>query len=150
MRALAVALASSRSLVEVSPELDESIARDERELPDYARRIGAANERRAVPAQALVHVVAARRTTATPGPSELLADLAVLRRSLEAHRGARIADGRLAALERRVELFGFHLAKLDVRLHAREVRAPTDRDARRLRRGRRGAAPARAGARSTR
>ena len=35
--------------------------------------------------------------------------------------------GALAALARRVELFGFHLAKLDVRLHAAEVRAPTER-----------------------
>ena len=33
-------------------------------------------------------------------------------------RADRVADGRLAALRRRVELFGFHLAKLDVRLHA--------------------------------
>jgi phosphoenolpyruvate carboxylase len=55
---------------------------------------------------------------------ELLADLGVIRRSLEAHRGGRIAAGRLAALERRVELFGFQLAKLDVRLHARDVRDP--------------------------
>ena len=60
----------------------------------------------------------------------------MIRRSLEANRGARIADGRLAALERRVELFGFHLAKLDVRLHAREVRAPTDAHAGGLRGGR--------------
>ena len=60
-------------------------------------------------------------------PDELLEDIAVIRRSLEANRGERIADGRLAALERRVELFGFHLAKLDVRLHADEVRAPTER-----------------------
>ena len=51
----------------------------------------------------------------------------MIRRSLEAHAGGRVAAGRLAALERRVELFGFHLAKLDVRLHADEVRAPTDR-----------------------
>ena len=51
----------------------------------------------------------------------------MIRRSLEAHGGARVAAGRLAALERRVELFGFHLAKLDVRLHADEVRAPTER-----------------------
>ena len=60
-------------------------------------------------------------------PRGLLADLAVIRRSLEANRGGRIAEGALAALERRVELYGFHLAKLDVRLHASEVRAPTER-----------------------
>ena len=38
-----------------------------------------------------------------------------------------MADGRLAALRRRVELFGFHLAKLDVRLHAEDLRAPSER-----------------------
>src|SRR5207244_5224310 len=44
VRELAVALAMHRSLVEVSPELDESIARDERELPDYAGTIGRRSE----------------------------------------------------------------------------------------------------------
>src|SRR5262249_4517787 len=39
----------------------------------------------------------------------------------------RIADGALAALRRRVELFGFELAKLDVRVHARDLAAPDDR-----------------------
>ena len=75
-------------------------------------------------------------------PDELLEDLAVIRRSLEANRGGRIADGRLAALERTVELFGFHLAKLDVRLHADEVSAADRAHARRLRGGRGGAATA--------
>jgi len=45
-------------------------------------------------------------------------DLAVVDRSLRANRGARIADGALSELRRRVELFGLHLAKLDVRVHA--------------------------------
>jgi phosphoenolpyruvate carboxylase len=61
------------------------------------------------------------------GPEALLADLNVIQRSLEANRGHRMAGGALAALIRRVELFGFHLAKLDVRLHSSEVAAPTDR-----------------------
>ena len=54
-------------------------------------------------------------------------DLGVIRRSLEANRGGRVAEAALAALARRVELFGFHVAKLDVRLHASEVRSPTER-----------------------
>ncbi|HET8606592.1 MAG TPA: phosphoenolpyruvate carboxylase [Gaiellaceae bacterium] len=53
---------------------------------------------------------------------ELLAELDLLDASLRAHRGARIADGGLAALRRRVEVFGLHLAKLDLRTHARAVR----------------------------
>ena len=60
-------------------------------------------------------------------PEDFAEDLAVLDRSLRANRGARIADGELAALRRRVELFGFHLAKLDVRLHADELAAGSER-----------------------
>jgi phosphoenolpyruvate carboxylase len=52
--------------------------------------------------------------------ADFAADLELLDRSLRAHRGARIADGALASLRRRVEIFGLHLAKLDVRVHARE------------------------------
>ena len=126
VRELATAIASSRSLVPVSHELDESIARDERELPLYAAEIRHLNafepyRRKLSFMWARIDEDEYRR------PEELLADLAVIRRSLEAHGGGRVAAGRLAALERRVELFGFHLAKLDVRLHADEVRAPTDR-----------------------
>ena len=47
--------------------------------------------------------------------------------SLRANRGARIADGALADLRRRVELFGFHIAKLDVRLHANQLSDPDER-----------------------
>ena len=47
--------------------------------------------------------------------------------SLRANRAERVADGRLAGLRRRVELFGFHLAKLDVRLHADELHAASER-----------------------
>ena len=61
IRELAVAIASSRSLVPVSPELDESIARDERELPLVRRRDPPPEHVRAVPPQALVHVGADRR-----------------------------------------------------------------------------------------
>src|SRR5207253_568896 len=45
VRALAVSIASSRSIVDVSPELEASIARDERELPEYAAEFGNRNER---------------------------------------------------------------------------------------------------------
>ena len=126
VRALAIALASSRSLVGVSAELEASLARDERECPPgiespVQMTSGEAYRRK------LAFMWWRLGNDGYGGPEELLADIAVIRRSLEANRGARIAGGALAALERRVELFGFHLAKLDVRLHADEVRAPTDR-----------------------
>ncbi len=58
---------------------------------------------------------------------ELLAELELLDASLRAHRGERIADGGLARLRRKVEIFGLHLAKLDLRVHASEIAAPDDR-----------------------
>jgi phosphoenolpyruvate carboxylase len=126
VRELAVAIASSGSLVSVSDELRESIARDERELPAYAAEIRHRNEFE--PYRRKLSFVWARLGEGFYRKADdLLADLGVIRRSLEANGGGRIAAGRLAALERRVELFGFHLAKLDVRLHADEVRNPTER-----------------------
>jgi phosphoenolpyruvate carboxylase len=110
-----------RSLVEVSPELDESIARDERELPEYAGTIGRRSELEPY-RRKLSFIWWRLGNNGYDRPAQLLADLDVLARSLTVHRGARIAAGRLAALRRRVELFGFHLAKLDVRLHANELR----------------------------
>jgi phosphoenolpyruvate carboxylase len=120
VRALAAELGVSSRLTPVSDELRESIARDERELPEYAAEIGDQNLDE--PYRRKLSFMW-RRLDADRYPSlEAFAeDLAVLDRSLRAHRGARIADGSLAALRRRVELFGFHLAKLDVRVHARDA-----------------------------
>jgi len=126
VRELAVALAMHRSLVKVSRELDESIGRDERELPEYAGTIGRRSELEPY-RRKLSFVWWRLGNDGYDRPAELLADLDVLGRSLTANRGTRIAAGRLAALRRRVEIFGFPLAKLDVRLHASELREPTAR-----------------------
>jgi phosphoenolpyruvate carboxylase len=48
----------------------------------------------------------------------LLADLGLMRASLEGHNGRRIAHGPLLQLIRRVQIFGFHLAELEIRQHA--------------------------------
>ena len=58
---------------------------------------------------------------------ELAGDLARIDASLRAHGAARVADGALADLRARVEVFGLHLAKLDVRVHAKEVRERAER-----------------------
>ncbi len=56
---------------------------------------------------------------------EFAQDLVVIRDSLQQHGAARLATGRLRRLVRAVELFGFHLAPLDLRqnsdVHARVV-----------------------------
>src|SRR3954471_3978754 len=49
------------------------------------------------------------------GAAELIADLDVIARSLASHGAAALAAGRLAPLRRAVEIFGFHLAVLDLR-----------------------------------
>ena len=53
---------------------------------------------------------------------ELAADLERLDGALRAHRAGAIADGALADLRTRVEVFGLHLASLDLRAHVDEVR----------------------------
>jgi phosphoenolpyruvate carboxylase len=60
------------------------------------------------------------------GP-ELVADLDDLDALLRAHRGERVADGRLADLRARARTFGLHLAKLDLRVHASAIHDPDDR-----------------------
>jgi phosphoenolpyruvate carboxylase len=107
-----------------------SVARDEAELPAYLAEIGRQNEDE--PYRRKLSFVWRRLGNTLDGgpepgygsPLELLADLDVLDRSLRANRGRRIADGHLAPLRTRVEIFGFHLAKLDVRVHVRELADP--------------------------
>lgn len=50
---------------------------------------------------------------------EFLDDLYLIRDSLLANKGERLFRGRFANLIRSVEVFGFHLATLDIRQHAR-------------------------------
>jgi phosphoenolpyruvate carboxylase len=57
----------------------------------------------------------------------LLADLRLLEHALREHRGGRIADGALADVVVRAQVFGLHLASLDLRVHAREVREGSER-----------------------
>jgi phosphoenolpyruvate carboxylase len=66
---------------------------------------------------------------------EFADDLLMLRASLEANRGARLAELLLAPLLRKVRTFGFHLSTLDIRQHARvhvrllsEIAAAAHRD----------------------
>jgi phosphoenolpyruvate carboxylase len=58
-----------------------------------------------------------------PDADELLADLRLLQQSLRGAGAGELADGRLADLVAQAEVFGFHLATLDVRLHAAALRS---------------------------
>jgi phosphoenolpyruvate carboxylase len=128
VRALAVELASARSLVSISDELEASLARDAEEVPYYAEEIGTRNELEPY-RRKLSFMWWRLGNDGYRRADELLADLALIRRSLAANGGARVANGRIARLERMVEVFGFHVAKLDLRLHARDLGEPRAREA---------------------
>jgi phosphoenolpyruvate carboxylase len=126
VRALAAEIGVSSRLTPVDDELLESIVRDEQELAVYADEIG--DQNRDEPYRRKLSFMWRRLDADAYASADALAeDLAIIDRSLRANRGARIADGGLAALRRRVELFGLHLAKLDVRTHARDLLEPDER-----------------------
>jgi phosphoenolpyruvate carboxylase len=50
--------------------------------------------------------------------AELIEELRVMQRSLRENRGATVADGILTDLIRQVEVFGLHMATLDIRQHS--------------------------------
>ncbi|MCS7006367.1 MAG: phosphoenolpyruvate carboxylase [Thermoleophilia bacterium] len=131
-RELARALGISSRLALASEELHASLERDERELPEHAAELGERDRDEPYRRKLAFVWRRLRNELGRDGPgypraSDLLADLDILDRSLRQGGASRVADGRLAALRRRVELFGFHLAKLDVRVHAAELRAGSER-----------------------
>jgi phosphoenolpyruvate carboxylase len=126
VRALATEIGISSRLTPVSPELTKSIARDEHVFAGYAREIGDQNSDE--PYRRKLSFVWHRLTSdAYASAGELEGDLDVLDRSLRRNRAARVADGGLASLRRRVELFGFELAEVEVRVHARDAIEPDER-----------------------
>lgn len=118
----------------ITPALAESIAGDAALLPGYDRELGLQTAQEpyrrklsfmwkrleATLAGDNEHI---RATTAHPQVSysrsrELLADLELLRASLEAEGEREVTRGGLATLIRQVQVFGFHFAALDVRQHS--------------------------------
>jgi phosphoenolpyruvate carboxylase len=132
VRELAQAIGISSELVAPPAELVASLARDEAELPGYAAEIGDRNLDE--PYRRKLSFVWRRLRNELEGgeagydsAAAFASDLELLDSSLREARAERVADGRVAALRRRVELFGFHLAKLDLRAHAKEVRTGSER-----------------------
>ena len=133
VRRLARAIGVSTRMVAVTGELLRSIESDERELAAFALEIGDQNfdepyrRKLSFAGKRLENLLERNGEPAYDDASGLLADLELMDASLRANRGARIADGPLSDLRRRVELFGFHIAKLDVRLHANQLAEPDER-----------------------
>ena len=121
VRTLADHMSQSRELTGATSELLESIERDEALVPDRrGRQLDDQNEvyRRKL----LLIETRLRATRAEPdsqasysGVKEFIEDLLLVQRSLYEHGGVRVAEGSLRDCLRQAEIFGFHLAKLDVR-----------------------------------
>ena len=124
-------LSSSIALIEITPELQASLAADLESLPDLEPRIKHVNaqEPYRLKLSCVRHKVRATdaRVQAArphvPGQdyatsAELEADLALAADSLRANGGEQIADGSLARVRRLVAVTGFHLVTTDIREHA--------------------------------
>jgi phosphoenolpyruvate carboxylase len=125
---LAEHLSQSVKLTAISEELQRSIERDERLLPDVVHEF--TSEEKNEPYRRKMLLVAARlqRTLADPkspaaygSAAELKEDLLGVRTSLVRHGGERVAKGGLRDFIRQVDVFGFHLARLDVRQESSRV-----------------------------
>ncbi|MBV8664027.1 MAG: phosphoenolpyruvate carboxylase, partial [Hyphomicrobiales bacterium] len=127
-------LSLSESLVSVSEALAalaerSSDASTTRRDEPYRRAIAGVYSRLAKTARDLDHLVALRQPLIDAEPyataREFSADLDIIAASLEANGAAILARGRLRALRRAVDVFGFHLAPLDLRqnsdVHERTV-----------------------------
>ena len=127
VRYLARELSQSVSEIGVSDALQERVAHYRKILPAAAAAIP---ERYAdMPYRSLFAFVAARLQKvlddsdhAYADRDELLADLALVKESLQANRGTRAGLFQVARLICRVQTFGFHLATLDIRQDSAELR----------------------------
>ncbi|MBI1174419.1 MAG: phosphoenolpyruvate carboxylase [Sideroxydans sp.] len=125
---LGLRLSMSTRLVNISPELeafsaqspDEALSREDE---PYRRALIAIYSRLAATAKNLGHRVAHLRP-ADPDSKpyadaqEFIGELDILIDSLYRHKAFYLARGRLANLRRAAEVFGFHLAPLDMRQHS--------------------------------
>ena len=93
----------------------------------YRRAISGIQARLAGAAEALAELKANAPVVVQRPPymdaEEFSADLAVISESLEKQGAGRLAQGRLATLQRKVSLFGFHLAPIDLRQSSGEHEA---------------------------
>lgn len=134
-------LSSAQTRVGISEALQESITRDFMLVPKNEievlerfrlepyrqklimmfRRLRATRAENDIPWQSR-NQGAPSNPRAYADAQEFLDDLRLISESLCANQGQRLAEGRLADLIRAVEVFGFHLATLDIRQHAERHR----------------------------
>ena len=121
-------MSQSARMIPVSEELRLSIELDEKSMPEAAARFGGVDPDELYRLKLLFVAerlgLALRRPgspTAYPGPTEFVRDLYTIRESLLQNGGERIAEGGMRDLIRQAEVFGFHLATLDVRQESATV-----------------------------
>ena len=124
-------LSTSVRIVEVTPELRESLTRDLEALPEIEPRFLRLNAEEPYRLKLTCMGLKLENTRARladhrphapgrdyDGPDELIAELGLVRESLLEHRGGLIAEGRLERATRTIAAFGLQLATLDVREHS--------------------------------
>ena len=121
---LARHLSQTESRVAVSKELRERIDFYAAHFPTALHKFPSRHRR--MPYRVLLRLVAARLDAtysddAFPyeSPDEFLADIELIGASLRANRGQHAGLSALNRLLRRIRTFGFHMATLDIRQHAR-------------------------------
>jgi len=121
---LGAELSVSAMLTSVSPAMKALAERSpdtnaHRQDEPYRRALTGMYARLAATLKALTGGEAARHAVAPQDPytsaDELLTDLRTIEASLKAHHGEALARARLAPLMRAVQVFGFHLATVDLR-----------------------------------
>ncbi len=124
LQALGAELSLDGRLIDVAPSLSELAARSPdrsayRRYEPYRKAITGIYARLAATMRALDHVEPPAHPVGSAPPyvngAELLADLTIIANSLIANRSALLAKGRLRDLRRAVDVFGFHLAAIDLR-----------------------------------
>lgn len=122
-------LSLSALLVEVTPSMQELAERspdanEHRMDEPYRRAVTGMYSRLAATLREFTGGEAARHALPPQNPylqaEEFLADLRTMRDSLLAHHGAAIVQQRLKPLIRAVEVFGFHLATIDLRQNSEQ------------------------------
>jgi phosphoenolpyruvate carboxylase len=117
-------LSLSARLVQVSAEMEALAARspdtnEHRQDEPYRRALTGIYARLAASLKELTGGEAARHAVAPQNPyvsaEAFLADLRVIQASLKSHHGEALSTERLHPLIRAVEVFGFHLATVDLR-----------------------------------
>jgi phosphoenolpyruvate carboxylase len=131
LRELAGRLSVAETIAGPAPLLDPLLAQLAESFPDtaeQAQRVNAAEPYRQVLTlmRERLHATLADRAGGYPSATDLVVDLWTIDRSLRAQHAKQIADGDLRDVIRIAQVFGFHLATMDIRDHARRHAAALD------------------------